>query len=97
MRSGAAAKLRVERIRMQRVSVEKLDKDSKADGERRMVTPWHSRIIEGLEALSMLSPCQIKLFLVGLYDWETIVAKVARFQGFRVSRQNLVALDSLKL
>ena len=43
---------------MHRMSVEKLDKDSKADRVVRMVTPWHSRIVRDSEALStMLSPC----------------------------------------
>jgi hypothetical protein len=44
MRSGAAAKLMVDRIRTQRMSVEGLfvesfSEDSKADDERGMVTP----------------------------------------------------------
>ena len=52
------AKTRVEKIRVHRMSVEKLDKDSKADRVVRMVTPWHSRIVRDSEALStMLSPC----------------------------------------
>jgi len=62
-----------------------------------MVTPWHSRIIEGLEALSMLSPCQIKLFLVGLYDWETIVENVSRFQGFKAKPRGARFFETLKL
>jgi hypothetical protein len=41
MRSGAAAKLKVEKIRMQRMSVERLGKGSKVERERRMNTPWH--------------------------------------------------------
>jgi hypothetical protein len=39
---------------MARISVEELDNDSKGDGERRMVTPWHSRIVGDWQALSML-------------------------------------------
>jgi hypothetical protein len=39
MRSGAAAKLTVEKIRMQRMSVERLDSESKVERERRMNTP----------------------------------------------------------
>jgi hypothetical protein len=45
MRSGAAAKLSVEKIRMQRMSVEELHKDSEADGERRMVTPGTAKLL----------------------------------------------------
>jgi len=79
MRSGAAAKLRLERIRMQRMSVEKLAAPSldqhrkdKDEDERRMMTPWRSRIVVGLEALPLilLSPCLIKLLRLGLYDGE---------------------------
>src|SRR5450759_811789 len=78
-RSGAAAKLGVERIRMHRMSVkslvgESLDKNSKADDERRMVTPWRSRMVRDSGALSTLSPYLIKLFRVGLYDWERLVS-----------------------
>jgi hypothetical protein len=55
MRSGAAAaKLGVAKIRMETMSVESLDKDSKGDDERRMVTPWRSRIVGDWQTLSML-------------------------------------------
>jgi hypothetical protein len=29
----------------------RLDKDSKAEGERRMITPWRARIVVGPEAV----------------------------------------------
>jgi hypothetical protein len=97
-RSGAAAKLRVEKIRMQRMSVkslvveslpgESLDKNSKADDERRMVTPWRSRMVRDSGALSTLSPYLIKLFRVGLYDWERLVSFCDKKMTF-IPRQRL--------
>jgi hypothetical protein len=39
MRSGGAAKLAVEKIRMQRTSADSFSEGSKADDERGMVTP----------------------------------------------------------
>jgi len=39
---------------MQRMNVERREKDRKADGEGRMVTPWHSKIVGGLKVLSLL-------------------------------------------
>jgi hypothetical protein len=64
MRSGAAAKARLDKIRRQRIIVDKpiaetpigetKDETCKAGRGLRMVTPWCSRLIAGLEALSML-------------------------------------------
>ena len=74
MRSGAAAKLRVEKIRMQRMSVERLGKRSKVERERRMNTPWHRINSEGPHKHSiMLSIYLIKSCCAGLYDEEPIV------------------------
>jgi len=53
---------------VERLSVETLDEYIKAERERRMVTPWHSRDCRGLGSIINASPCLIKLFLVGLYD-----------------------------
>src|SRR5713226_2527789 len=79
MRSGAAAKLKVERIRMQRMrvaclDVERLGEDSKGDDEGCIVTPWRNRMVTGPEALPLLllSPGMSKIFLVGLYELTTV-------------------------
>ena len=72
MPSGAAAKLRVDEIRMQKISVEEASKGSKADVERRMITPWCGRF-RGLESIIYASPCLIKLLCAGLYHAERLV------------------------
>jgi hypothetical protein len=54
MRSGAAAKLKAEKITMQRLRVERLDKGSKAADERGMVSPWRGSMVGTSRALSSL-------------------------------------------
>jgi len=44
----------VECLRVDELCVEELHKDSRVDGERCMVTPWHSKIVGGLKVLSLL-------------------------------------------
>jgi hypothetical protein len=55
---------------VEKLAAQSLDKDSKGEDQRRMMTPWRSRIVVGLEALPLLllSPCLIKLLRQGLYD-----------------------------
>jgi hypothetical protein len=95
MRSGAAAKLRMEEIRMQRMSAEnldvesldkeRLDKKSRAERELRMNAPWRRINFEGLHKHSiMLSTYLIKSCRAGLY----VGFQVSKFQGFRVSRKH---------
>jgi hypothetical protein len=95
MRSGAAAKLRMEEIRMQRMSAEnldvesldkeRLDKKSRAERELRMNAPWRRINFEGLHKHSiMLSTCLIKSCRAGLY----VGFQVSKFQSFRVSRKH---------
>ncbi len=38
---------RVEKMRLQRMSVESLDRDSKGDDEGCIVTPWRNRMVTG--------------------------------------------------
>jgi hypothetical protein len=55
-------------MRLKKLIVEGVDDELEADGERRMVTPWRSKVGEvGWEALSMLASSLIKLFFEGLY------------------------------
>src|SRR5271157_4756517 len=78
IRSGAAAKPSVERIRMQRMSIKKLvvedlGRDSKAERERRIVTPWRSKDGRELRSIIYGSRCLSKLFGAGLYEEELFV------------------------
>jgi hypothetical protein len=80
MRSGAAAKVRLEtrtvhkkkipKVSAEKVGVKKVAEHNKADRECRMVTPRNEWLIEGLRALSLLSACESKKLLAGLYVTE---------------------------
>ena len=70
------------------MSVESLDKDSKADGERRMITPWRGRMVGDFGSIINASPCLIKLFRAGLYDWERLVSFCDKKMTF-IPRQRL--------
>src|ERR1700675_1807847 len=53
--------------------VERLDKGSKADDERDMVTPWRRRMVGGFGSIIYAYCCLSKLFRVGLYEWALLV------------------------
>ncbi len=57
------------------MSVESLGKDSKDEVERRIVTPWHSRLSGVAETLLTLSPVLSKLFPIGVV-WEGTVSLI---------------------
>jgi hypothetical protein len=77
---------------VEKLAAQSLDKDSKDkdEDERRMMTPWRSRIVAGLEALPLLlrSPCLIKLLRQGLYDGGRIRRSGGQKFTF-ISRQRL--------
>jgi hypothetical protein len=43
-------------VDVERFDAEGLNEVSKAERERRMVTPWHTRLVGNWEALSLLLP-----------------------------------------
>ena len=53
--------------------VERLDKGSKADDERDMVTPWRRRMVGSFGSIIYAYCCLSKLFRVGLYEWALLV------------------------
>jgi hypothetical protein len=63
---------RVECLRVEELRVEELHKASKADSERRMVTPWHSKIVGGLKALSMLLLARSSYSAPPVQNWELL-------------------------
>jgi hypothetical protein len=65
-----------------RLVVEGLDNDRQADSERRMVTPWNSRIVGNALPLSIFPTYQSKFFFAGLYER----SNVSQFKGFNLSR-----------